>query len=283
MVLGTIQIGLDNMTDIRKSIKRTHDYGSYTYATVESVGINRATVLLKENGARLTNLQVAGSRVKVGDTVMVDYSSGKPVIRPITPNKYNISDGSGLFGFQKPGFSGFPARPMKPIDPNDWDPLPDGNPTDIGCGLWAWAFTEMDAGVEYTLQFREADYDTNDFFNPDDNENLLVKIPGLYIAIMRIGFATNTEVDTKYVAKILVDGTAQTAGGADTIMDAGAIGRTFQISGALVCGINSIVTAKVSQDNNFMYRSNAKKISMVSDDTYHMYPKIQLQWIGVLE
>jgi hypothetical protein len=270
------------MTNIRRSIKRTHNYGSYTYAIIESIGINKATVLLKENGARLTNLQVAGSRIKVGDIVIVDYSSGKPVIRPVTPNKYNISDG-GLFGFQKPGFSGFPAKPMKPVDPNDLDLLPDGNPTDIGCGLWAFAFEDMDPCTEYTLQFRTADYDTNDFFNPDDSENLLVKIPGLYIAIMRIGFATNTEADTKYVAKILVDGTMQATGSADTIMNTGAIGRTFQISGALVCGINSIVTAKVSQNNNFMYRGNTKKISMVSDDTYHMYPKIQLQWMGVTE
>ena len=269
------------MTKTSKLVKRTHDSGSWTYGVVEGIGINTATIRLMPAGTRLTNLPIAGSRIKVGDTVMVDYASGKPIIRPITPNKYDNSE--GLFGFASPGFSGFPARPMQPLDPNSASPLPIGNPTDIGCRVWAYAYTEMDCGSEYNLQFRATDYDTNEFYDVGDDENLLVKIPGLYICILRIGFAVNNTADTKYVAKILVDGTIQSSGTSDTITDQGAIGKVFEISGALVCGINSAIRVKISQNNSFKYPANKVKLSMSSDNSYHMYPTIQLQWLGVVE
>jgi len=269
------------MTTLRKAVKGTHDSGSWTYGIIEDIGINTATVRLKPAGTRLTNITVAGSRVKVGDTVVIDYSSGKPVIRPITSNKYDISN--GLFGFASPGFSGWPSKPEKPIDPIDISPLPEGLTTDIGVKAWAWEFEDMDSGVEYSLQFREVDYDTNNFFDIGDNENLLTKIPGLYIVLARIAFETNAIADTRYHAQVLVDGNTQASAMANTIMDSGAVPKVFEVNGTLICGIDSLVKVKVTQNNNYAKAAQAVKISMISDGTYHIYPTVQLQWIGVVE
>jgi len=269
------------MADIDRLIKRTHDSGSWSYATVESIGLNKATVRLKPAGTRLTNLPISGGRIKVGDTVVVDYASGKPVVRPLTNNVYDNSD--GMFGFTSPGFSGFPARPQAPTQPSLESPIPEGNPTDIGCSVWAYEYSNMDPGTEYDLQYREAIWDTNDFYDPLDDTNLLVKIPGLYIIIARIGFATNTIEDTKYRTWAMVGSTKQAEVTAQTIWGTGAIGKIYEMSGTLICEANDLVKVKVSQDNSFKYHSGAQQVSMSSDGTNKTYPHVQLQWLGVVE
>jgi hypothetical protein len=55
------------------------------YATVEEYSpFGTATVRLAENGARLSNLAVHGQPVEAGQRVIVDYSSEKPYVRPLT-------------------------------------------------------------------------------------------------------------------------------------------------------------------------------------------------------
>jgi hypothetical protein len=50
-----------------------------------------ATVRLQGSGSRMTNLQVVGGSVAVGDTVTVDMASGgKPYVRPNTPEATTI-------------------------------------------------------------------------------------------------------------------------------------------------------------------------------------------------
>jgi hypothetical protein len=257
--------------------KNTHDYGSWAYAIVEGISNYKATVLLKENGARLTNLTVAGSRIKVGDLVMIDYSSGNPVIRPIT---YNKSDPSTIEDMESIISSGIPSKPAGPITPPDWNPFPVNDPTDLGCRLWAFAQTDMDAGNEYDLVYREAAWDTNEFWS--SGSTIITKVPGMYMAIARISFEITTERDTRFYSRITVDGTTQASITSNPILDAEAVPKTYEMTGALVCQANSEIKVKVKQDNNFKYPSQKKKMNMNSDDMYHMYPVIELQWMGTI-
>lgn len=262
-------------------LKRTHDYGSWAYATVEGISLSKVTVLLKENGARLTNLPVAGSRIKVGDLVMVDYSTGRPIVRPITDNKFNMSN-SGLFGFDSLGFSGFPSKPNVPLTPLDWNPFPPEGPGDIGCRLWAFAQSDMEGAVEYDLVFRLAEWDTNEFWS--SGSTVITKVPGLYMAIARISFEIPDADcrDMRYYSSITVDGQIQASATSNPILDAEAVEKTFEMSGSLVCEANSQIKLKVKQDNNFKYPQKKKRIHMHSDDIYHMFPVLELQWMGTI-
>lgn len=71
------------MSKLRESVRKTIDTGAATWAVVESFQLGLATVRLTNNGARLTNLNVMGGNVNIGDLVIVDYSAGvKPIVRP---------------------------------------------------------------------------------------------------------------------------------------------------------------------------------------------------------
>ena len=75
---------------LRKSITRTVTSSATMTAIVEDIAqignTQLATVRLQGSGNRMTNLQVVGGQVAVGDSVTVDMSSGsKPYIRPNTP------------------------------------------------------------------------------------------------------------------------------------------------------------------------------------------------------
>jgi hypothetical protein len=69
--------------DIRRTVRDVHRRGTEDYAVVEGVAVDTATVRLTVGGKRLTNLPML-SRVAVGDRVIVDYSTGKPYVRPVT-------------------------------------------------------------------------------------------------------------------------------------------------------------------------------------------------------
>jgi hypothetical protein len=69
--------------NIRRTVRDVHRRGTEDYAVVEGVGVDTATVRLTIGGKRLTNLPVI-STVEAGDQVIVDYSTGKPYVRPVT-------------------------------------------------------------------------------------------------------------------------------------------------------------------------------------------------------
>lgn len=74
---------------LRKSINRTVTSSATMEATVEDVAqignTQLATVRLRGSGSRMTNLQVVGGTVAVGDSVTVDMATGgKPYVRPNT-------------------------------------------------------------------------------------------------------------------------------------------------------------------------------------------------------
>jgi hypothetical protein len=69
--------------DIRRTVRDLHRRGTEDYAVVENTATDTATVRLAVGGKRLTNLPVI-STVEIGDRVVVDYSTGKPYVRPVT-------------------------------------------------------------------------------------------------------------------------------------------------------------------------------------------------------
>jgi hypothetical protein len=66
-------------------------------------------------------------------------------------------------------------------------------------------------------------------------------------------------------------------------MDAPAVPKSYEINTVLICAQNSTVQVKISQNNNYKYPGSKVKLSMLTDATYHAYPKLQLQWLGVIE
>ena len=70
---------------LRREFRQQLTKGAWTWATVESTALGKATVRLAKNGARLTNLPILGEGVSVGQRVVVDYSAeGTPIVRPWT-------------------------------------------------------------------------------------------------------------------------------------------------------------------------------------------------------
>lgn len=71
------------MAKLRREFRSTIKRGTEIVATVVSYELGLATVSLTGDGTMLTNLPTLGTAIKVGDEVVVDYSSGEPVVRPI--------------------------------------------------------------------------------------------------------------------------------------------------------------------------------------------------------
>lgn len=70
------------MSTLRRPFRESIKQGTILLATVEAYKMGLATVRLAKTGARLTNLNVLGGTIHVGDTVIVDYTSGKPYVHP---------------------------------------------------------------------------------------------------------------------------------------------------------------------------------------------------------
>ena len=123
------------MSRLRGRVRRTKTSGSKIYATVESVSLGEATVRLARNGARLTNLPVHGVLPRVGDRVIVDYSSeGKPYVRRLT----------------------VPDESSSSLPPADWEEdLPTLPPVDeYGGGIPAVALTACKLSTTGSLSVR---------------------------------------------------------------------------------------------------------------------------------
>ena len=69
------------MSHLRRPVRNTIRSGSVVYAEVEAYTNGLATVRL--GGTRLTNLSVIGGVVQPGDSVYLDYSAGRPYVRPL--------------------------------------------------------------------------------------------------------------------------------------------------------------------------------------------------------
>lgn len=74
------------MSSLSRSFRQAHKSGAYVYAQVEESHLGQASVRLGTNGAgpRLSNLAILGAAVIPGQTVIVDYSTSTPKIRPLT-------------------------------------------------------------------------------------------------------------------------------------------------------------------------------------------------------
>ncbi len=78
--------------DLRRSLSRFSKGGSILYATIESIENGLATVLLPGGKQRITNLPIVDVQINVGDTVLVDYSSGTPPLVKRITKEQPISD-----------------------------------------------------------------------------------------------------------------------------------------------------------------------------------------------
>lgn len=68
------------LSRLKAKVASSTKRGAIVSAKVLDVAIDRATVRIARNGARLTMIPVIGN-VEAGDEVFVDYSSGTPLVK----------------------------------------------------------------------------------------------------------------------------------------------------------------------------------------------------------
>lgn len=146
------------MSELRRLTRRTAQEGAYLYATVEALYLGKATVRLRDGGARMTGLPVVGEGVEVGKQCIIEHvTDGQPYVRAVTvPQSYDA----------------FSSRTIWRLTEGDdeKDPPP-GTPHVIACRLTYEEYDQfgnpapqvITSGPGYTqVFFNQTVFDTND-------------------------------------------------------------------------------------------------------------------------
>ena len=158
------------MKNTRKVIRKTHQHGARYYATVESIKLGAATVRLKTNGARLTNLPVAGRNISDGDLVIVDYGGVRPVVRP--------------FGVQDIESVAIGAE----IESEESLDSPPSPMEEHGVAAYSTADKTVPFNTWTTVTYNATAWDTDYFWTPATPERLTAPVKGYYLVLFNWGW-----------------------------------------------------------------------------------------------
>lgn len=156
------------MSKLRRPVRQAQTSGAYVYGLVEDIPFGYATVRLgSPDGARLTNLQVVGGGVAVGDTVIVDYSAGvPPIVRSVT-------------------LEGEVSESLSTVSESvrhDAGVVSVGEVLNIGCAIRNSSFQNFTIDVLNVLTFNTEIEDTDDMVNLGANSTRITfKTAGVYI------------------------------------------------------------------------------------------------------
>jgi hypothetical protein len=152
---------------LRRTVRQTHRSGKNVYAVVEDIRFGYATVRLGSAiGPRLTSLPVLGGAVAIGETVIVDYSSGTPpAVRPVTVGA-PIPAGLDTDDL---------VRPENTID------------TDVSISLYRTSNQAIAQGSWETIEWEAQKFDTHDFFDTNEPDCITIPYNGFYMFIAHIG------------------------------------------------------------------------------------------------
>ena len=156
------------MKNTRINIRKAHQHGARYYATVESIKLGAATVRLKTNGARLTNLPVAGRNISEGDLVIVDYGGTRPVVKPV-----KVLDTEAIIDV--------PPGDSLEIAPN-WEG------TDHGVAAYSTADKTVPFNTWTTVTYNATAWDTDYFWTPATPERLTAPVDGYYLVLFNWGW-----------------------------------------------------------------------------------------------
>lgn len=157
---------------IRRTLRKTHQSGAWSFAILESLGGGRATVRM--GGARLTNLPCATRNLRVGDQVIVDYSAGTPpMVIPVDVLEQSVTSELLMSA---------PKMPPEVLPAALFTSL-----TDIGCKLLGCSNASVNESWE-NLSFNSEVWDTGSFFDPLTPDTITFNAGGIYLLNARIGF-----------------------------------------------------------------------------------------------
>lgn len=255
------------MRNPRRSIRQTIRTGHTVHATVEELHYGYATVRLNE-GARLTNLQVTGGAVSVGDTVIVDYASGTPpVVRPIAviPPAVELNPLAGM-GAELPG-----------IGPRDHGAriFTTGSPITVPHATWT------------TINFNSQQWDTDHYWSPEATDRLTIQVSGFYILVAEIGW-DKTENEGYYGDWTALKNRTYSKFSMQVLSNAnGQIGydRTGQIwTGEGYATQSLTIIANLTQGDYVQVQAKTDNVLTVSRtviiDPDHLFPRLTVAWMG---
>ena len=157
---------MSGLRNTRHSFNRAHKFGARRRAVVEKLKVGKATVRLIGTNARMTNLNVVGTGINEGDTVFVEYSGIKPVVKPagVLENEVSLNIGIG-------GTKGESAELLKPKE------------IDLGARVYCSTDTTVPHNTWTTVQYDSADWDTDNLWSPAVPERITSPAVGFYIVI----------------------------------------------------------------------------------------------------
>lgn len=157
-------------SNIRRLVRQTQRSPGEVFARVEALIFGMATVRIGGGGARLTNLPVMGGTINVGDTVLVDYSSETPTVRPIGVATELALEGTGPSG----------AEPR---------PLTKG---DVSFSVFGSYPQAVYSGDTVTVSFADSRFDTEAFLDTENPTYVTIPYDGFYYFSAHVGLDVDT-------------------------------------------------------------------------------------------
>lgn len=254
---------------IRRTIRKTHQSGAWSFAILESLGGGKATVRM--GGARLTNLPCTTRNLRVGDQVIVDYSGGTPpTVIPISVLERSVSPELLL------------STPKMP--PEVLSPALFTSTTDIGCKLLGCSNEGADETWQ-NLDFTSEVWDTGSFFDPLTPDTITFNAGGIYLLNATVGFANPGNVphmtyelrfysaDSEYALPMTTDfpvvGQSRWSEG---------VGPWYNSSQPKYVGLAGLGVFKVGHTMQLQVRlANHSSAAIINDD---LSPALEVQLLG---
>jgi hypothetical protein len=248
------------------------------YAKVEAVEIGLATVRLAESGTRLTNLSIIGGEINVGETVIIDYSSGTPpVVRP-----YTILD---TLEEVLPLAADLPERAIEPDIEDEIDLVFVGGEHGVRVHQLGGTPTHCPKNQWVEVRWGSMKWDTDDFFLFTNPYRITIPAPGYYLCIADIGWdpcgpfndahdnMPHIEAGPGMNVEIYSNVFGVVATNRDNPIDCEpTVGKIMNVVGYGHFERYETVKVRVMQE--------AVSTLNLEQSVWHIYPRLTIQWIG---
>jgi len=264
---------------LRKLVTRTVTSSATMVATVENIAqignTQLATVRLQGSGNRMTNLQVVGGKVTVGDTVIVDTSSGMPYIRPNTPTPTTEDSEAYTDMNDSLGENSDDDNP----DTDEISPLDKILETAgkaLVTKLWASRDTEPGGVIEFDtaiVNTLSASIISGRAYYFSNYTGIQAPISGIYLIQAIIGIGESTEKNGRASLHIGVDDIDDlTNGWSDEEWDEWYYIPTNGIGGVMVYNIQTVIYADSGDGMFCTYEWESNDDSIIVSDPNQKYP-----------